>query len=127
MFNNKKENRHPAATEMTVVEEVFGVNKKPHNDFSTKFSIMQVLIAILSTLVLILFTVWVAVDAWRTSSAKYIPIEHKVRSGETLWNIAEEYKPDDVSMDRYMAWVYEHNDCGTIYPGDIVIMAEVTR
>ena len=47
---------------------------------------------------------------------------HRVSSGESLWSIAEEYKPDGMSMGDYMAWVYEHNDGGMIYPGDVVVM-----
>lgn len=47
---------------------------------------------------------------------------HKVSSGETLWSIAKEYKPENISMGEYMDFVYGHNDGGIIYPGDIVIM-----
>lgn len=49
-------------------------------------------------------------------------VPHKVTDGETLWTIAKEYKPDDISMGEYMDFVYCHNDGGIIYPGDVVTM-----
>lgn len=52
----------------------------------------------------------------------YAEVEHVVKKGDTLWSIAERYKPEGVAMQEYMAWVYERNDGGTIYPGDVVVM-----
>ena len=121
---NKKENRHPAATEMTVVEEVFNLRREnPRPDYNTGFKKKQVIAVIISVLILLLLTIKVMSD----TKAEFIPIEHKVSSGDTLWSIAKEYKPDDVTMDEYMAWVYDHNDGGMIYPGDVVMMAEVKK
>ena len=53
---------------------------------------------------------------------QYIPAEHIVKSGECLWNIALKYKPNDVTMDEYMSWIYKHNDATVIYPGDVIIV-----
>ncbi len=55
---------------------------------------------------------------------EYSAVEHRVNEGDTLWDIAKQYKPESVSMQEYMAWVYEHNEEGIIFPGDIVIMAK---
>ena len=52
-------------------------------------------------------------------------IEYRVKAGDTLWDIAKQHKPDGMSMDTYMGWVYEHNDGGLIYPGDIVVMGTI--
>ena len=124
MYNTKKESR-PAGTETAIlVKEVFG---NPRKDYITKFSTIQVVIAFFSAIALVLLTAWAIIDICSTNTAEFVPVEHKVKPGETLWNIAEEYKPDDISMDRYMAWVYEHNDYDVIYPGDTVIMAEVIK
>ena len=121
-MNAKKESR-PAATGTAIVREVFGT--KPRKDYITKFSIMQVLVAIISAILLIWITVWGVIYFCETNNAEFVAVEHKVTYGDTLWSIAKEYKPDNMTMDRYMAWVYEHNDGGMIYPGDVVIMAEV--
>ena len=49
------------------------------------------------------------------------PIIHHVAPGEIgLRSIARQYKPDNISMNHYMDWIYEHNEVGTIFPGDIV-------
>lgn len=95
--------------------------------YSTTFkNILQVVIAILTVSLMLWFTVTVIKGIFDVP--EYIPVEHKVRSGETLWSIAKEYKPDDITMQEYMAWVYEQNGHGgNIYPGDVVIMAEVVR
>ena len=121
---NKKENRHPAATEMTVVEEVFNLRREnPRKNYNTNINKKQVLITMFFTLLVLLFTLKVISDA----SITFTPVEHTVRNGDTLWSIAKQYKPDDMTMDEYMAWVYDHNDSGMIYAGDVVTMAEVTR
>ena len=95
--------------------------------YSTTFkNILQVVIAILTVSLLLWFTVTVIKGIFDVP--EYVPIEHHVRRGETLWSIAKQYKPDDITMQEYMAWVYEQNGHGgNIYPGDVVIMAEVVR
>jgi nucleoid-associated protein YgaU len=54
-------------------------------------------------------------------------IEEKyiVRSGDTLWSIAEKHKPDSMVMGDYMAFLYEKNGYGYIYPGDRVTIGVV--
>lgn len=127
-MDKKKENRHPAATGMTVVEEVFGSNHiKPHRDYTTTSRSMQVVTVILFALLLTVLTIWVVLDVRAQRSTEFTPVEHKVSDGDTLWSIAKQYKPDDMTMDEYMAWVYDHNDDGMIRAGDEVIMAEVKR
>ena len=93
--------------------------------YSTTFkNVLQVVIAILTVSLLLLLTVTVIKGI--CDAPEYVPIEHHVRCGETLWSIAKQYKPDDITMQEYMAWVYEQNGHdGNIYPGDVVIMAEV--
>ena len=95
--------------------------------YSTTFkNILQVAIAILT--VSLLLGLMVTVIKGIFDVPEYVPIEHHVRHGETLWSIAKQYKPDDITMQEYMAWVYEQNGHdGNIYPGDVVIMAEVVR
>jgi nucleoid-associated protein YgaU len=120
MYNTKKESR-PAATESAIlVKEMF---ENPRKDYNIRFGIKQVIFTILF-FVLLATTVLMVAD---TSTATFVPVEHKVTYGDTLWNIAEQYKPDDMTMDNYMAWVYKHNDSSVIYPGDTVIMAEVVK
>jgi hypothetical protein len=95
--------------------------------YSTTFkNILQVVIAILTVSLLLLLMVTVIKGI--CDVPEFVPIEHHVRHGETLWSIAKQYKPDDITMQEYMAWVYEQNGHGgNIYPGDVVIMAEVVR
>jgi nucleoid-associated protein YgaU len=124
MYKTKKESR-PAATESAIMmREVFGTPSK--KKYITLFGKKQVVISIILVLILILLTIKVIGDVF-TPSRTFIPVEHKVTYGDTLWGIAKEYKPDGMTMDRYMAWVYDHNDGGMIYPGDTVIMAEVVE
>lgn len=60
--------------------------------------------------------------AFSCSKTELVPTEYKVTYGDTLWSIAEKYKPDGMTMDEYMSFVYKHNKGGLIYPGDIVIV-----
>ena len=96
---------------------------KLHINYNTLFEILQVVGFIFFTVLLIV------VIAKYASAPKpqYIPFEHRVSYGETLWTIAQQYKPDNVTMRDYMGWVYAHNHGGIIYPGDVVIMAEVAE
>lgn len=69
---------------------------------------------------LALLTIYAVISAASVKAPELIPIEHKVTYGDTLWGIAKEYKPDCMTMDEYMGWVYEHNEDSLIYPGDVV-------
>ena len=122
MFDKKRSSR-PADTGTTAKRDV--MRKTSHKDYNTQFKKMQGLVAIFAIIILLILTIWVAIDVSAQNSARLQPIEHKVTYGETLWSIADKYKPEDMTKDRYMAWVYEHNEGGMIYPGDVVIMAEV--
>ena len=59
------------------------------------------------------------------NKTELVPTAHTVKSGECLWTIAEQYRPEGITMDEYMSWVYEHNDSGVIYPGQNVVMGVV--
>jgi nucleoid-associated protein YgaU len=120
MYKTKKESRS-AGTETAIVKEVFG--KKPHKYCNTNKEKKQVLLITFFAIVALVLTFWSVANS--TSTENFVPIEHRVTYGDTLWTIAQRYKPDGMTMDMYMAWVYEHNDGGMIYPGDTVIMAEV--
>lgn len=124
MFDKKKSSR-PAGTETTAKK--CENEKDSHTDYTTQFKKMQVVVAIFATILLTIITIIAAIDVFAQENVELRPIEHKVTYGETLWTIADKYKPDGVTKDRYMAWVYEHNDGGYIYPGDVVIMAEVVK
>ena len=121
-MNAKKESR-PAGTGTAIVQEIFG--RYPQKNYITAQKKKQVLFTIILAICLILSAIWVVADTM--TAPKLVPVEHKVGYGDTLWSIAQEYKPDDMTMDSYMAWVYEHNDGGIIYPGDTVIMAEIVK
>ena len=124
-FIDKKKSSRPAGTETAT--KMCENAKNSHTDYNTQFKKMQGLVAIFAIIILLILTIWVAIDVSAQNSARLQPIEHKVTYGETLWSIAEKYRPEDMTKDRYMAWVYEHNDGGMIYPGDVVIMAEVAK
>lgn len=119
MYKTKKESRSAGTESAIMMREVFGTSSR--KNYSTHFCKKQVVLTILFFLVLAL-TILLVVDS---DTQNFVPVEHKVTYGDTLWSIAKEYKPGNMTMDRYMAWVYEHNDGGVIYPGDVVIMAEV--
>lgn len=124
MFDKKKSSR-PAGTETATKK--CEIEKDSRTDYTTQFKKMQVVVAIFATILLTIITIITAIDVIAQENVELKPIEHKVTYGDTLWDIAKEYKPDSMTMDRYMAWVYEHNDGGYIYPGDTVIMAEVVK
>ena len=119
MNNNKK-----SRTAGTVTAERAAKKRhthKLHINYNTLFEILQVVGFIFFTVLLI-----VVIAKYATApKPQYEAFEHRVSSGETLWSIAERYKPDGVTMQDYMGWVYAHNEGGFIYPGDVVIMAEV--
>lgn len=119
MYKTKKESRSAGTETAKIMQEVFGTSSR--KNYSTRFGKKQVVFT--TFFVMVVLTAWVV--SGFTKTKELVPVEHKVTYGDTLWNIAEQYKPDDMTMDRYMAWVYEHNECGMIYPGDTVIMAEV--
>jgi LysM repeat protein len=121
MYKTKKESRSAGTETAILVKEVFV--SKPHKEYTTSFIKKQVVLTILVFVVLALTVLAIADN----ETKEFVPVEHKVTYGDTLWSIASEYKPEDMTMDRYMAWVYDHNDGGMIYPGDTVIMAEVVE
>lgn len=79
----------------------------------------------LFAIILVFCFVYALTSAFAARYPELEAIEHRVKAGDTLWEVAKQYKPDGMSMDTYMGWVYEHNDGGLIYPGDIVVMGVV--
>ena len=120
-MNEKRKSGYPATTEITAKDKD---NRQPSclYKFNTKLIKMQ---GVFNTILIVSLLVIVTMLYVESDQREYIPIEHTVSSGETLTTIAYKYKPDDVVLQDYMAWVYEHNESGIIYPGDKVIMAEV--
>lgn len=49
------------------------------------------------------------------------PVKYKVRSGDTLWDIAEINCPDEMDIREYIYRIYSQNDISaTIYPGQVI-------
>ena len=71
---------------------------------------------------LLTFTMLCVKDAITPTMDAYTWTEttHKVRAGETLWSIADEYRPEDVDRREYIEAVADLNgiDAGMIYAGD---------
>lgn len=108
----------------TAARDANFLNRNLRLYYSTIKRVLQVVFAILAISLLLWFTVTVIKGIFDVP--EYIPVRHKVKSGETIWSIAKQYKPDDISFSEYWSWVCEHNNVnGDIYPGDVVIMAEV--
>ena len=79
----------------------------------------------LFAIILVFCFVYALTSAFAVRYPELEAIEYRVKAGDTLWEAAKQYKPDGMSMDYYMGWVYEHNDGGLIYPGDIVVMGTI--
>ena len=114
----KQKNSRPAGTGATV-------NAKPkkilHKKYNTTLRVFQVFFQFLCLVVLLVFTIRTIIELCDTTELE--PIQHKVSYGDTLWNLALEYKPESMTMNEYMSWVYEYNDMNdTIFPGDVIIM-----
>ena len=117
---DEQRNSRPAAT---VTAENAIRRNKIHIKLTTIMSILQVVIAIC----LIILTFVTVVGKATEPEPTFTAVEYQVKKGDTLWSIARQYKPEDMTMDAYMAWVYEHNESGIIFPGDVIVMAEVER
>ena len=74
----------------------------------------------LFAIILVFCFVYVLTSAFAVRHPELEAIEYRVTYGDTLWTIAKVHKPDGMTMDEYMGWIYEHNDGGLIYPGDVV-------
>lgn len=101
--------------------------KNLHQDYNTRNKKCQAIFFVAVFLILSAVTALSVVGAIKRDNYELVPLEYKVKSGDTLWSIAQEHKPGDVLMQDYMAFVYEHNDNKMIYPGDTVIIAEVVK
>ena len=58
------------------------------------------------------------------TSPKYGVESYGIDYGDTLWEIAEEYKPDSISYSEYINTLYKINDGLTaeIYPGQAILI-----
>ena len=118
MNNNKKSRTAATVTAERAVRKRH--KHKIHINYITLFKILQVAFF---TVFAVLLTVVIAIYA-TAPEPQYKAFKYNVSSGDTLWSIAKRFKPENVTMQDYMGWVYEHNDGGIIYPGDVVIMAQ---
>ena len=50
--------------------------------------------------------------------------EYQIGQGDTLWGIAEECKPNDVTYREYIDMLYKLNDglSAEIYPGEVILV-----
>lgn len=73
--------------------------------------------------IIILLCGWVR-STERQEVTVVFTIEYHVIRGDTLWNIAKEYKPDEISFRAYIDNIYELNPGLTpmIYPGDALVI-----
>lgn len=110
----KQKNSRPAGTGTTV-------NAKPekilHKHYTTNPAKKQAIFASIFVGVA-LFIVLMQTN----KTPELTPIQHKVKSGETLWSISMQYKPCEMTMDEYMSFVYKNNESALIFPGDTVIV-----
>ena len=58
------------------------------------------------------------------TSPTYIVERYGIDYGDTLWNIAEEYKPDSMAYSEYINILYKLNEGLTaeIYPGQAILI-----
>ena len=58
------------------------------------------------------------------SKPEYSVESYGINSGDTLWNIAEEYKPNSISYSEYINTLYKLNKGLTaeIYPGQAIVI-----
>ena len=58
------------------------------------------------------------------SKPEYSVESYGINSGDTLWNIAEEYKPNSISYSEYTNTLYKLNDglTANIYPGQAILI-----
>ena len=114
---NVQKNSRPAGTEATE-------NAKPEKilreHYTTNLTKKQALFACTFVMVALIIVGFI----FPTEKTELVPVEHKVRQGETLDSIALHYDDpnDDIVWQEYRAWVHEHNESGFIYPGDTVIV-----
>lgn len=58
------------------------------------------------------------------TSKTYSVESYGIDYGDTLWKIAEEYKPDSISYSKYINTLYKLNDglTANIYPGQAILI-----
>ena len=75
--------------------------------------------AFMIVLVLVIMMAHVAFSNYSESNAKNEVIAVFVQSGDTIWSIAKEYKPDDKSLNEFVYEISANNGIkdGNIYAG----------
>ncbi|WP_409305541.1 LysM peptidoglycan-binding domain-containing protein [Peribacillus sp. SCS-155] len=72
--------------------------------------------------VVFLLTLLFSLDTNKKESDQYITV--KVTSGDTLWNLAEQYQQQDASKKGFIDWVARHNDLDPedLQPGTEIVI-----
>ena len=81
-------------------------------------------LVIISTIVAVLvFLLATAVHAF-SGSGPIDTVDHRVRSGESLWSIAENIAPADVDVRAVVASIRDLNDLpgAVIHTGDVIVV-----
>ncbi len=81
---------------------------------------MQVLFFCVFVVFLAIATILVIHEA--LSQPNFTTEFYKAESGDTLWSIAKQTKPDYVSFQEYWDFILENNN-SEVYPGDIITIA----
>jgi len=98
--------------------------KKIRIDYTTLKCRLQAIFLAAVTVLLIIVVTYKAT----APSPTYNSVEYRVKSGDTLWTLADEYCPDSMDKREWIHKVMRDNDIvGYIYPGDTVVMAEVSE
>lgn len=99
--------------------------RKRRNDFDTRRRLLYVLwlAAIVLTALVLLYVA--EIDRTRTLES-FVPVERKIKCGETVWEIADEYVPRGFDKREYIA-ICEHvngKNLSYVVPGETVIFYE---
>lgn len=79
-----------------------------------------VIITILAIIFLILIAVLAVQELNKEHEVERIE-SYTITSGETLWSIGTEYRPNDMSIQEYIYNIREYNNIGSIiYPGQTI-------
>ena len=112
----QQKNSRPAGTGTTETCKACKKQTKQHKYYNTDLPKNQAFFAS----VLCVTALTVCITAFSRPNITLEKRIHRVKSGETLWTIAKQYKPDEMTMDKYMEFIYENNLNADIFPGDIV-------
>jgi len=73
---------------------------------------------------IVVITLFILAAAIVLTNAKYEldhTLDYTIKSGETLWSIASNYRPENMSIQEYIYNLREYNNCGCIiYPNQVI-------